>query len=305
MKLSVAAITSILLISVTKTAEAFVPCTRIQQRVPSVVYGYLDDLAKYTANPDADEEERDESIQATNLAEEKKDRFGVGDWKDFRDFEEFDGGDGQMGVAGDGEKGLEKLGNTESFAKSKFMSAKNAWGTSGGYADELRSKGVETARAQQLENWHNQQEVLKKKNQMRDQAAAYDKQYSEEENWRSLAKFGVERNQEFDMNSAFGETASIGDTITGTIQLHTQMNTLVYHEFSLKNDYMGFADFRASFTPDTKQDWTVEPTEGSLSKNPINFTVKFRPNQPGVSEGHLVIETEDMKKTYKLIGNTA
>jgi len=304
MKLSAAA-TSIVLISLSKTAESFVPSTSIQRRVPSAVYGYLDDISKYTANPDAEEEEIDESLEATNLAKEKKDRFGVGDWKDFKDFEEFDGGDGQMGVAGDGQKGLEKMGHTESFAKSKFMSAKNAWGSSTGYAEELRSKGVETARAQQLENWHNQQEVLRKKNQMRDQAAAYESQYSEEENWRSLAKFGIERNQEFDMNAAFGQTASVGDTITGTIELHTRINTLVYHEFSLKNDFMGFADFRAAFTPDTKPGWVVEPTEGSLSKEPFNFIVKFRPGQPGVSEGYLVIETEDMKKTYKLIGNTA
>ena len=69
---------------------------------------------------------------------------------------------------------------------------------------------------------------------------------------------------------------------------------------------MGFADFRASFTSDTNPAcWTVEPTEGSLSKEPVEFIVKFRPNAMGVCEGYLVIETEDMKKTYKLIGNTA
>jgi len=299
-----------------KTTDSFVvtPSFRQQQQqqqqhsTTKVYDGYLDDISKYTAPPPEEEEEEiDESVEATNLAKEKKDRFGVGDWKDFKEFNEFDGGDGQMGVAGDGNKGLEKIGQSPSFATSKFMSAKNAWGSSTGYAEELRSQGVETARAQQLENWHNQREVVKKKNQMNDQAAAYESQYSDEENWRSLAKFGIDRNQEFDMNAAFGDTASIGDTITGTIELHTRMNTLVYHEFSLKNDFMGFADFRAAFTPETNtQDWIVEPTEGSLSKEPVNFIVKFRPSgQPGLSEGYLVIETEDMKKTYKLIGNTA
>jgi hypothetical protein len=67
-----------------------------------------------------------------------------------------------MGVAGDGQKGLEKewKGSAE-MAKSKTMSAKNAWGKSSGYADTLISQGMEATRAQQLENWQNQQEVLK------------------------------------------------------------------------------------------------------------------------------------------------
>merc|ERR1711862_745074 len=102
------AVSSIVLINLSKTAESFVPSTSIQRREPSAVYGYLDDISKYTANPEAEEEEIDDSVEANNLAREKKDRFGVGDWKDFKDFEEFDGGDGQMGVAGDGNKGLEK-----------------------------------------------------------------------------------------------------------------------------------------------------------------------------------------------------
>ena len=73
----------------------------------------------------------------------------------------------------------------------------------------------------------------------------------------------------------------------------------------LKNDYMGFADFRASFTPETSNDWTVDPSEGSLtSREPTTFTVKFRPSNPGITGGYLVIETEDMKKTFQLVGST-
>jgi hypothetical protein len=68
---------------------------------------------------------------------------------------------------------------------------------------------------------------------------------------------------------------------------------------------MGFADFRAAFTSETGKEWQVEPKEGSLSKEPINFLVRFKPNSPGVVEGYLVIDTEDFKKTFKLIGQTA
>jgi uncharacterized protein YktA (UPF0223 family) len=80
------------------------------------------------------------------------------------------------------------------FAKSKTMSAKNAWGTTTGYAEQLIDKGMEATRAQQLENWNNQQEVINKKRQQKYMTEEFDK-VSGEENWRSLSSFGVERNQ--------------------------------------------------------------------------------------------------------------
>ena len=63
---------------------------------------------------------------------------------------------------------------------------------------------------------------------------------------------------------------------------------------------MGFADFRAAFTPDTPMDWSVEPNEGSLMQREV-FVVKFRPRCMSVIEGYLVMETEDFKKTYKVV----
>lgn len=107
---------------------------------------------------------------------------------------QFDGGDGQMGVAGDGNKKLEKFDMSE-MAKSKTMSAKNAWGKATGYADTLIEKGVDTARAQQLENWHNQQELLQQRKAQRWMTDDFDKVTTEDENWRNLKSFGVERNQ--------------------------------------------------------------------------------------------------------------
>lgn len=68
---------------------------------------------------------------------------------------------------------------------------------------------------------------------------------------------------------------------------------------------MGFADFRAAFTPETSMDWVVEPNEGSLSqREATDFIVKFKPTTPGLIEGYLVIETEDFKKTWKVQGST-
>merc|ERR1712157_225927 len=253
-------------------------------------FGYLDDLSGLA--PVEEEEEKDTSLEATTMSKESMDRFGPGAWEGYVEFDEFDGGDGQMGVAGDGNRGLEKLGQGDpSMAKSKMMSAKNAWGTSSGYAEQLRDQGVETSRAQQLENWHNQQEVLRMRQSARDMTDNFD-QITYEEDWRALAKFGVERNQEFDLNESFGSVQA-GD-ITDTFQIKGSS----YVEFQLKNEYMGFADFRAAFSPETSEEWSVEPSEGSSSKPPVDFIVKFSPASMGVSEGYLVIETEDMKKTY-------
>jgi hypothetical protein len=93
---------------------------------------------------------------------------------------------------------LEKFGDGVSpqIAKSKTMSAKNAWGKSTGYAESLISKGMEQSRAQQLENWMNQQEILRSKNAQRQIVESFDQvQSAGEMDWRTLSKFGVERNQ--------------------------------------------------------------------------------------------------------------
>lgn len=127
-----------------------------------------------------------------------------------------------MGVAGDGNKGLEKEWQGEaSIHKSRARSAKNAWGTSTGYADELRAQGVETSRAQQLENWQNQQEVRNMRNQQRYLTDQFDnaEESSPDEDWRKLSKFGVERNQDFDLDDAFGAV------VPGQVYHHFEMQS--------------------------------------------------------------------------------
>lgn len=242
------------------------------------------------------------------MSKDQIDRYGPGSLQDFVDFDEFDGGDGQMGVAGDGNKGLEKIGGNSapSIFNSKSMSAKNAWGTDTGYADKLiNEKGMDVQRAQQLENWQNQQEVRAKQLQQREMTEKFEEQQeSAEQDWRTLAKFGVERNQDFDLDETFGEVA-VGGDFEDTIQMVSSINRIAVHEFQMKNQFMGFADFRCAFTSDSNvADWTVSPTEGALSKEPTEFIVKFKPNNPGTSQAYLVMETEDFKKTWLFIGST-
>lgn len=119
---------------------------------PTVLMGYLDDLTSDLHAPDSNPIPEEEDREANALSKDNIDRAGPGSWDTYVEFNEFDGGDGQMGVAGDGSKGLDKFDTTQ-MAKSKSMSAKNAWGTNTGYADSLVAKGVDTSRAQQLENW--------------------------------------------------------------------------------------------------------------------------------------------------------
>lgn len=270
--------------------------------------GYLDDLSKDLYGEDPDPDIEGDSKENTDMSKSQIDRFGPGTYDQYIEFEEFDGGDGQMGVAGDGNKGLDKMGGNSApsvYTKSKTMSAKNAWGTSTGYADKLVNQGMDIQKAQQLENWQNQQEVRKRQLAQRAQIEQYETQQAAgDENWRELASFGVERNQEFDLNAEFG--AVVAGAEEETVVLHAALSRVAVHEFSVKNDFMGFADFRAAFTADSNLgDWQVTPEEGSLSKTPENFVVRFKPNNPGVSQATLVIDTEDMKKTWRFIGNTA
>ncbi len=188
MKISVSALVAAAA-AAAHSANAFLP---VAQRftAPAILKGYLDDLG--AIGPEAEVEE-DDSREATMMNTESVDRFGAGSWEGYVEFNEFDGGDGQMGVAGDGNSKLDSFDMSE-IAKSRSRSSRNAWGTTTGYAESLIDKGVDQSRAQQLENWHNQQEVLNSRRQQRFMTDDFDK-VDEEENWRNLASFGVARNQ--------------------------------------------------------------------------------------------------------------
>jgi hypothetical protein len=215
--------------------DAFVPSRlpNAQMMLSSPLrMGYLDNLTREMNAPDSNPNPDEESAEANKMDKSEIVSFGPGSFKDFVDFNEFDGGDGQMGVAGDGQKGLEKMDNSAVLFNSKSMSAKNAWGTSSGYADALRESNpkIDTARAQQLENWANQQEVRAKNQQLKEMSDNFDAvQSSAEEDWRTLAKFGVERNEEFDMDAAFGPVR-VGDKIEGVIELKSAVTKVATHD---------------------------------------------------------------------------
>jgi len=301
------------------SAFAFQP-TFVGTRQSMAIKGRLDDLSKDITPTDESKKanpERD-SYDFNKMDKEEVDRYGPGNLEDFVDFEEYDGGDGQMGVAGDGKAGLEKIGeDTEETVvkarsakqvgfKSRERSAKNAWGTSTGYADQLRDQGVDTAKAQMLENWQNQNNVKARRKAARFETDEFDAVASdkmEDEDWRKLGSFGIERNEEFDLDETFGEVLA-GDTIEEEKVLTARMGGTDFTEIKLANQFMGFADFRASFTASSSSEFEVEPTEGAMSKDPVNFIIRFKPGGPELQTGILVIETEDFKKTWNFVGKT-
>mmetsp|Transcript_53502 Transcript_53502/g.79975 ORF Transcript_53502/g.79975 Transcript_53502/m.79975 type:complete len:280 (+) Transcript_53502:303-1142(+) len=233
MKLSIA-----LLLSAITAEAAFVPSRSNYARTQVVAKGYLDDLQAQMDQGKEEEEEEDDSHEATMMSKDQLDRYGPGSFDGFVDFDEFDGGDGQMGVAGDGSKGLEKMGGTPQFAKSKTMSAKNAWGSSTGYSDSLleRNPKMDVARAQQLENWMNQQEILKAAKEKKFMTDAFDAvNESAEMDWRELAKFGIQRNTESDLDEEFG--AVVAGDISGVIDIHTQVNRIESYEISVSSSF--------------------------------------------------------------------
>lgn len=314
MKLSISALT-VAFYSASQTASAFAPISSsayFATKIQSSSKNYNDELYAPDATPDIYADSR----EANALDKDKVSNAGVGSWETYKEFDEFDGGDGQMGVAGDGQKGLDKSEfETGSVAanmnKSRARSAKNAWGSfsTSEYADSLRERGVDTSRAQQLENWANQQEIKRIKDQQKYMTEQFDQvSQNADADWRTLAKFGVERNADFDMDSEFGPVTIDGADMEGTIELQARPGTMAggvgYHDIALKNPYMGFADFRAAFTPESGACWSVDPGEGSLSKEPTSFQIKFRPDSMGTFEGYLVIQTEDFKKCWHCIGTT-
>lgn len=131
-----------------------------------------------------------------------------------------------------GKKGLEKewSGQAE-FAKSKTMSAKNAWGKSTGYAETLIEQGMEATRAQQMENWKNQQEVLHARQAQRYMTDQFD-QVSGDEDWRNLSKYAGERVDDKDLDAEMGAVTP-GSTIYHHIELNSRIGQASVFEFDV------------------------------------------------------------------------
>ena len=67
---------------------------------------------------------------------------------------------------------------------------------------------------------------------------------------------------------------------------------------------MGYAKFRATFVGDTSNEWSVTPDDSFLKQHEeTRFIVRYNPRNPGVSNAHLVIETEVSTKRHNALSS--
>jgi len=246
----------------------------------------------------------------------------------FIDAEGFDGGDGQVGVIGDGKNAMEEYDMNQAVevrrknmvggSESK-LNAKNAWGTSTGYAEELKKKGmveyneygedVKQQKRQQLENWRNQQELrIQKDGQMKQLADLQGKEYQAINHGSYLAQFDK---KPADMDIIAGnrdtfvaDTLVAGDAM-GVLACKATLNGRGGTTLTIKNEFSTYDDFVAGFADGGSDAITVEPTSGTLNRRsgePQEFVIKFQPTAFAPSyEAKLVIETESVKWTYDVV----
>mmetsp|Transcript_6723 Transcript_6723/g.10093 ORF Transcript_6723/g.10093 Transcript_6723/m.10093 type:complete len:317 (-) Transcript_6723:98-1048(-) len=229
-------------------------------------------------------------------------QYGPGDFAQYEDHHpsDFDGGDSEMGLSGDGNVGLQKFGRDISPHMAGTLTAKidqAPVADSMSYTDGLlqSNPGMDAVRAQQLENWATQKEIATANRYMNEVAQTYQDGLSTDN----------EYHYNFEDPASFSFPVEVGEEVEGIITLRSAIYGVAVQEIMLKNPYMGHAVFRAAFVGDQHNEWSVTPNDGFLKQNEAtHFVVRFNPYSPGLSHCHLVIETEDFKKTWKVVGST-
>eukprot|EP00804_Cyclotella_cryptica_P025066 CCRYP_016547-RA/>CCRYP_016547-RA protein AED:0.12 eAED:0.12 QI:406/0.66/0.75/1/1/1/4/209/330 len=276
--------------------------------------------------PDVEPLTEEEKLGAdyTKMNKELINNFGPGVFDGFADTnDQFDGGDSEMGLTGDGTVGLKNWAGArtggyephEEVIMSQSMS----------YAEELMHSNptMDFVRAQQLENWAEQREISSTNKHMYYERTqeSYDVNISHHDevgyHWILLSIVKqVFVSQVIFLNQnvprlcrqdavQFFHSVEAGGDYEGMISLRAPVHGVARYDIMLKNPYMGFAKFRAAFDGDGSNNWHVTPSDGVLKQNEdTHFAVTFRPKHPGVSSGYLVIETQDFKKTWKVVGST-
>jgi hypothetical protein len=240
----------------------------------------------------------------TKINQDNNNNYGPGDFSQYVDHHSpdlFDGGDSEMGLSGDGNVGLQKIGRDVSPHMARTLTAKidQAAVPSLSYTDELlqANPGMDLVRAQQLESWTTQQEIAKSNRYMNNQG-----QYIQDPD-HCLQEY--EYGDIYEDESSFTHSVQAGEDVEGIITLRAPINGVAVHEIMLQNPFMGYAKFRAAFFGDSSNEWSVTPSDGFLKQNEAtHFVVRYNPHSPGVSNVYFVIETEDFKRTWKVVGST-
>jgi hypothetical protein len=246
--------------------------------------------------------------QSTKMPKNELDRFGPGSFDQYADStsNDFDGGDSEAGLVGDGQSGLHQIGCDVSPHLAKTMAARYSPAyeevdtpqmTFMSYAEELVHSNPTTdeIRAVQLQNWANQQEIASANRYMNEKTQVY----------YEVADDSIDYSESSLDHLPIDEIGAEDETADCLITLVAPLNGVASHEITLKNPYMGFAKFRTYFVGDAAAEWTATPSDGYLKQNEATqFVISYRPQNPGVVHGHFVIETEDYKNIWKVVGST-
>eukprot|EP00985_Skeletonema_marinoi_P011739 scaffold5581_cov156-Skeletonema_marinoi.AAC.8 len=251
-----------------------------------------------------------QGVDFTKMPKDKLDRFGPGSFDQYADStsNDFDGGDSDTGLVGDGQSGLRQFGCDVSPHLANTMAARyssayeeveTSQTTVMSYAEELvhSNPSIGEIRAVQLQNWATQQEIASANRYMNEKTQVYyeadDEYYTDDYSETSLDHLPIE------------DIGAEEETADCLITLAAPLNGVASYEIAVKNPYMGFAKFRTYFVGDAAAEWTVTPSDGYLKQNEATqFVISYRPRNPGLVHGHFVIETEDFKNIWKVVGST-
>lgn len=200
------------------------------------------------------------------------------------------------------------------------LNAKNAWGTSTGYAEELKKKGMVEynefgedilyARRQQFENYRNQQELrLQKDSQMAELASLQGKKYQPLKHGAYQAtlekKTAGAAASQLDKH-AVGAGGLVAGPVTATLECKARLDGRGGATVEIRNEFSTYSDFVAGFVAGSHPAFSVDPTTGTLNRragDPQEFVVKFQPTAYADSfDATLVVETDDAKWTYDVVG---
>lgn len=144
---------------------------------------------------------------------------------------------------------------------------------------------------------------MKKDHQMVELAALQGKEYRRFAQGYLSQFDGAEIKEDKQSEQVYGMVA--GD-LTDTVSVSARLNARGGATITVQNEFSTYAEFTAGFTDGSCAAVTVEPTTGTLNRragDPQEFVIKFQPTDYADDyDATLVIETEDMKQTYAIIG---
>jgi hypothetical protein len=219
----------------------------------------------------------------------------------------------------------ESFGGSESKKTQKIT-----FGYTTGYADKLKESGMTAvdeygddrlmARRQQLENWANQQAHKSRQVKAREEFAEqtgtnYDARRATDSYFETIANGVPNDDDKFtmikgDAKPKAATAAAVGlvkGPITQKIEMTASYPRPSFATIAVQNDVMGFAEFAVGFAEgSTPEDFQISPTSGELNGRrgaPTELALVFKPNAPGgVREAFIVVQTEESKWTYHVVG---